>query len=122
MVTEFTTILRLLEDAYGTVNLLALVKMDDVTEKWSVVLSADWITSENFRDIFSAFASMIRQHVSEEERATIARLGVLTSDNHLATELLRYQTNTRLKDEKVNGNFIHEGLILKSTGPRSESL
>lgn len=98
------------------VDLLAVMKMDDLIDKWSILIAADWITSENHRQVFNDFVVLIKDELNEEERGTIARVGVFSTKDHLVSELLNYKTGTIITDTKVNGNKIYEGYIIKSGG------
>lgn len=116
MVDKFQTILSRVEREKGEISLLALLKMDDITNKWSVLFSAAWITEANFRDSFIYLMNLIIETLSEEERSTIARIGILPLHDHLVQELLKYKTGTKLSgSQRMNGNIVHEAEIIKSS-------
>lgn len=116
MVNKFQTILRKAEQEKGEISLLAMLKMDDITNKWSILFSANWITEENFRESFIFLRDVLMGELSEEERSTIARIGILPLHDHLVQELLKYKTGTKLSgSQRMNGNIIHEAEIIKSS-------
>jgi hypothetical protein len=96
------------------VSLLAIVKMDDLINKWSIILSANWISIENRKQIFDDFLDLLKKYFTNEELNSIARLIIMTTEEHLITELLNYKTGAEIKDQKVNGNKIYEGRIIFS--------
>jgi len=113
MVEKFKKILSAIETERGSVNLLALLKMDEFTDKWSVILSASWAKESNIDD-FKYFLRVVRANLSPQELLTIARVGISSREEHLIDLLLRYSTDAHILNEKINGNQIHEGFIIKS--------
>lgn len=116
MKEEFKTIL----DSMSTKGekptaLLALLKMDDLNDKWTVVYAdeSSSLTNEQKNAIFSRLLEEIKKKIQPEELNQIARIGIFTVKDHLVQSLLHYKTGAIIKGEKVNGNFIHEGYIIK---------
>ena len=113
MVDKFKIILNKIKTEKGSVALFALLKMDEFTDRWTVLLSADWAKEGDF-EAFKYLHNIIKENISSEELSTIARFGVFTKTNHLVELLRKYKQNSRIQEEKVNGNVIHEGYILES--------
>lgn len=116
MLDKFRSILNNLRQR-GSINLFAVLKMDDLTDKWSIFICAPWIIEENRRQIFSNVVAMLRETMEPTELPTIARVVLANRDDHLIQELLEFRSETHLGGEesiKVNGNMIHDGWILES--------
>lgn len=92
--------------------LFAILKMDDLTDRWTLIFALNDIS--NKQEFFDQALTLVRGNISAEEAQNIARIGVFPTDDHLITELLKYPTETELKDIKVNGNYIHTGYIFIS--------
>lgn len=114
MVEKFKEILRIITSEKGEVSLFGMFKMDDITDKWSVILSAPWTESSEKDDSFKYLTGLIQKSLSEEESNDIARVGIFSENEHLVQLLLEYKTGSRIQDEKINGNIIHDGFILES--------
>ncbi|MBU4210782.1 hypothetical protein KKC08_01635 [Patescibacteria group bacterium] len=115
MVKIFKEILEEIVSRKGEVNLFAILKMDEYTEKWTVILSAPWVNDENTRECFLLLRTFMIKKFSREEMDKIARMGVFTKDEHIITELLKFKEGTVIEeDEKINGNLVHEAHILAS--------
>jgi hypothetical protein len=112
---KLKTILEKFEKKQGkNIDLLAILKMDDLIDKWSIVVSAKWINDQNVKQSFNDFVKFIISGLSDEELSTIARLNVMSVDEHLAEELLKFKTGTNIENQKINGNQIYEGYIIFS--------
>lgn len=114
MVEKFQKILERIVDTKGDVVLLGIFKMDDITEKWSVIIAANWISQENRDDCFLYVSSIIQEELSEEETSKIARIGIFDSSAHLVKLLLDFKSGSEIKERQINGNTIHHGFILAS--------
>lgn len=116
MVDKFKKILFELEKANKDVSLLALLKMDEITDRWSVIFSANGLEEEaKRREMFEYLVNLIIKYVNEEDIKSIARVGVFPISNHLVQDLLKYNKNFSIKElTPVNGNVVHEGYILES--------
>ena len=99
----------------GGVFVFALLKMDELTDKWSVILSAPWISEGDSDEIFKYVLSKFKKELSPEELSSIARLGLLGESEHLVELLLQYRAGTEIRNKTLNGNEIHEGYILESS-------
>ncbi len=119
MVEKFKQILQVIKENKGIVNVFAIIKMDEITDKWSVIFSAPWITQENTTEIFNYIRQLLIDNLSREEILTIARLSVFTNNEHLIQLILgsvRVQNGEiNLKDTSLNGYKIHEAYIFEST-------
>jgi hypothetical protein len=114
MVDKFIQILQRIEDSRGPVMLFVLAKMDDIVDKWSIIISAPWTTPENRDSIFEEIRKAIIATLNSEELLEMSRLWIFQTHEHLVEELLKYRTGAILKDEKVNGNTLHFAHIIKS--------
>jgi len=112
MVEKLKQILAKLQSEKGLVTIFAILKMDDITNRWSIILSAPWINDKNTTEVFSYVVETMKKTFTQEEANTIARIGIFSEDNHLIEGLKRYSEGTIIKDEKINGNVIHEAQIL----------
>lgn len=97
----------------GEVALFALMKMDDLTDKWTVILSAPW-AKESDVGIFKYILNLIKSELSVEELPEIARVSIFPKTDHFVELLLKYKSGATITDQKLNGNQIHEGYILES--------
>lgn len=115
MVDKFREILLKIKADKGEVYLFGLLKMDELVEKWTVLLSAPWSTEATKKEDFEYIRNLIKNTLSSEEFSNVARLGILSKDAHLIQLLLRYQPDTEIANEtKLNGNVVHQGYILVS--------
>lgn len=115
MVDKLRLVLSELEAQRGSVSLFAMFKMDDVVDKWTILVGAPWVTNANGQEIFTILKSSITHNCSDEERSTIARIGIYNNNHHLIQELSHFKSNTLIKEKtQVNGNTIYEGEIIKS--------
>ena len=122
MIEKFKKILKELEDSKGEIKLFALLKMDEIVDKWSIILSASWITDEEqVRDkIFDEVIDKIDRTLTDTETDTIARLSLYNVDNYLVDLIANRCGNVvgedmkTLNNEAINGNQIHEAVILRS--------
>lgn len=114
MVEKLKEVVNKLKTANKPVWLFAFLKMDEVTDRWTLVISAPWITEENQKDEFQVLAQLLRENLDKEELYSIARVGLLAKDNELTQGLLKKKSGDEVKDEAINGNVIHEGKIIES--------
>ncbi len=112
---KFKTILELIESETGvSAVLFVLLKMDDITDRWTVLYADSSINSESRKNMFNILLEKMKMVLTAEELSSIARIGIFSIKDHLTECLLRYQSGVILKNEKINGNFIHEGFVIKS--------
>ena len=116
MVDKFKTILDNLKK-HGDVTLFAVLKMDNLTDKWSVLISATWINEDNRKEIFNEIIELIKNTMSIEEAASVARVIIAPKEDPLVLGLLEYKTVDYIGGDepiKINGNLVHEAHILES--------
>jgi hypothetical protein len=108
------------------VVLFAVLKMDELVDKWSVLVSADWIEGENNRQAFSDLIEILQDELDSDELNEIARIVIYNRSQHLVELMLKqFKEGQHIEeDAKVNGNVIHEGYIisLNNVEPGQESL
>jgi len=118
MLEKFRTIFNSLSvKGRNPVALFAIMKMDDLEDKWTVIY-ADESSSSSEQEknlIFSFILNEMKKILSAEELNQIARISVFTTKEHLVRSLLSFQTGARISNQKVNGNFVHEGYIIKGS-------
>lgn len=118
MVEKFKNILAEILKEKGTVNVFAIIKMDEITDRWSVVFSAPWIEQKNTSEIFQYLRELILKYLTNEESSTIARISVFTNKAHLIQLILKSvkveNGEINLKDTTLNGYKIHEAYIFES--------
>lgn len=104
------------------VILFAVLKMDEQVDKWSVLLSLDWITEENRQTVFTGLITALQENLSTEELDEIARIVFYRPDEHLVDMFFeKFKEGQYIKeDAKVNGNVVHEGYIITLNKGASE--
>lgn len=68
------------------VDFFAVLKMDELIDKWSVLLAAPWITEENRKEVFNSLVTILIDSLSNEEIAEVARVGILPSSSPIFPE------------------------------------
>jgi hypothetical protein len=114
MVEKLRTIVIALKKDNKPFWIFAILKMDELIDKWSLVVAAPWITPENHNEIFGLILNQIKNSLEPSELATIARLSLLNKNDHLIEELLKRASGTEIREEKINGNIVHQGTIIES--------
>ncbi|MBL8159015.1 hypothetical protein JNJ66_01000 [Candidatus Saccharibacteria bacterium] len=101
------------------VILFAVLKMDELVDKWSILISADWITGENNKEVFRSLIKILQDELEPSERDDIARVVIYDKNQHFIKLMLRqFKAGQHiLEDAKVNGNIIHEGYIIALNHP-----
>lgn len=121
-VEKFEGILSTIKREKGEVYLFMIVKIDEGSEKWSVVISAPWISFEKKSEEFTYLANLIRKSLDKEELSTIARLGIFEKKSPLVqmlTKTIKIETGTsRLQNTKINGHFIRDAYVFHSSAPK----
>lgn len=113
MVEKFKTILNEIVSTKGQVYLFALTKMDDLTDKWSVVLAAPWL-KEYDKASFNFILEIMQKYLTSEEMNSIARLGIFSKEEHLIDELMKFKGGSVIENQKINGNWVHLAYIIES--------
>ena len=119
MVDKFKNLLQRIKTEKGSVTVFAIIKMDEITDKWSVVFSASWVTDGNLTETFNYLRQLLIETLNSEEVTTIARLSVFSNTEHLIELILGSVINVTngdviLKDTTLNGYKIHEAHIFES--------
>ncbi len=115
MVEKFKEILKKIEASKGKVVLFAVIKTDDLSDKWSAILCADWAKDDNRDEIFNFIVDLFKATLTPEENESIARIAIYQKDNYVVKSLLAFKTDFVIREEtKINGFTTHEGYILAS--------
>lgn len=123
MVEKLKSILKELNKANKSVSLLAVLKMDDLTDRWSIILSSPIIEDEKSRrEVFEYFVKLLLRDLDDKEKLSIARVGAFPPGNHLVENLMEYKKGYEFTGKTpVNGNIVHEGYILESRDIKKSS-
>ena len=118
MVDKIKNLLQKIITEKGSVTVFAMLKMDEITDKWSIVFSASWITDATATETFNYLRELIISALTAEEIGSIARLSVFNNSEHLI-QLILSSVNVKngdvfLKDTQLNGYKIHEAHIFES--------
>jgi hypothetical protein len=114
MVEKFRTILAKIIQAKGAVTFFGIMKMDDLVDKWSVVLCAPWATEATHDETFRYILDLIRENVEAAELNSIARISIFSKEEHLIQLLLQFKKDAVIENQKINGNLIHQAYVLES--------
>jgi hypothetical protein len=98
------------------VKFFAAIKMDDITDRWSLVFGL--IGAKNLdkrKKVFDTIRKIIVANLDKEEMQNVARIGLFSTTDHLVKDLKRFPENELISKVKANGNFIHEGYVLISS-------
>jgi len=124
MITKLKKVMSSFEEKYGSLIVFAVFKMDEFVDRWSLVVSSnsiDKITSEKEREErFDYLFDLLTKELSEEESASIGRIGFFNTENYLIKELRNNykvdvtDTEKKIMNVKINGNTVSEGFILKA--------
>jgi len=116
MVEKFKEILQSLLTAHsGGVYIFAIMQMDELVDKWTVVLSASWATEETRKEVFEEIRSLLVGKLDTKQLSSIARIGQFSKTEHLIEELLKYQKGAVIENTRINGNLVYKGYILESS-------
>lgn len=122
IITKFQSIYSNIKEEKGNLYLFMILKMDELVDKWSIVVSAPWLTNENQAEVFNYLLTKIRQTLNQEEGSSIARLGTFQPNEHLVrlvNQSIRVEGGSpiKLENTKINGYLIHEAYIFESVMP-----
>lgn len=120
MVENLKRIVNNIENKYGGVSLFIIMKMDDITDKWSLLLTASWINDSNTSEVFDFVRKELVANLSSEDLLNIARIGIFKQDEHLVQllmtsiekEKIEIDGVSRLIEKQVNGNLIHDAYVI----------
>lgn len=114
MVEKFQKILADIEATSGKVTLLALLKMDALVDKWTIVLCAPWASDDKRDEAFNIIRNEIRKILTPEELSEFSIIAIYSKGEHLIQELLQYQSGAEVGNKPINGNIVHSGKIIVS--------
>ena len=114
MVDKLREIIDELNKDNKPVWLFACLKMDEFIDKWTLVISAPWVTESNRSEEFEKMIVLLKQKLDRQELFSIARLAFMPKDAHLVQELLKKRSGDIIRDEQLNGNKVHEGRVIES--------
>jgi len=97
------------------VSFFAILKMDDFTDKWSLIFSGPRLSDTDKKKVLFEEIAPFVYSAERFEREDVARIGIFPLTNHLVKVLRERPTGSNFKNERANGNFIHEGYILINT-------
>ncbi len=113
VIEKFRVLLKKIEDQEGKVLLFVIMKMDDLTDKWSIVISANWV-KDNKEDYFEKIVNLIKTIFTSDEISTIARLGLYKENDYMTNLFTKYKSEQQIINEQINGFKVHEAYIFKS--------
>ena len=119
MVNKLKKILQAIDENKGLVNVFAILKMDDLIDKWTLVFSASWLKEENSFATFQYIQELFKKELTQEELGSIARLGLFKSNEHIITLMtsafsITGDSDVHLENTKLNGFKVHEAYVLRS--------
>lgn len=114
MVDKFKKLMDEIIATKGHVTLFAVVKMDDLTDKWSIMLAAPWADEAHRKEAFNFVFRLLPKHFNDEERNLIARIGIFDKSEHIIELLLQYKKGAVIENERINGNVVHHAYVLES--------
>lgn len=124
LVEKFNSIFQKIATEKGELYLFMIVKMDDLSDKWSVVISAPWIDLNRKNETFDYLRGLARNRLNQEELLSVARIGIFEPTSplvRLITSTIRSEGGAnRLQNTKINGFSIHDAYIFRSVAPPNQ--
>lgn len=124
LVEKFNNIFQQITTGKGELYLFMIVKMDDLSDKWSVVISAPWIDLNQKNETFNYIRGLMKSRLTQEELLSVARIGVFEPMSplvRLITGTIRSEGGTnRFQDTKIDGFLIHDAYIFRSIAPPNQ--
>lgn len=115
MVNKLRSIYEKLIEKFDSIDLFVVARMDDFTNKWSIILSSSNITEDNRKMVFRTLVYLIQENLSAEEIAKVARIGIFDNDEYLVEKLLEHKEGHIINEETtINGNTIYEAHFFAS--------
>ena len=74
MVEKLQKILEKFKLDQKSVWLFAALKMDEITDRWSLIISAPWLSEENFQKEYEYILKTLKDNLTNEELFSIAVL------------------------------------------------
>lgn len=97
------------------IRFLAVVKMDDLTDRWSLLFGLyDSKSLDARKALFTRIRNIVVERLSDEDMQNIARIGLFDETDHIVSDLLKFTEDEELINVKANGNIIHEGIVVIS--------
>lgn len=111
---KLKAVLEALAESRGAVSMFVALKMDDLTDKWAIIVSAPWTESVGFEDIFNQVRDLLIRELDDQEMSTVARIGAYSLNSPFTRQVLeRYKSDDEIKeDTQINGNLVHTGYII----------
>lgn len=115
MVEKFESILQKILQEKKEITFFGIMKMEELSDKWSVIISASWAKAEDRATIFEYIKKLLDETFTLEERSNIAKIGIFDKDEPLIQYFLQLNgAKMWLKDSTINGIRIREAYILAS--------
>jgi hypothetical protein len=125
MVEKLKIVMGQFEERFGTLNVFAILKMDELVDKWTLMVSSASIDAAikeetKRREIFDSLFDQLTAVLSQEESASLGRIWFAITTNHVIQILIRdYKVSAgeevkKITDAKINGNTVHEGVVLRA--------
>jgi hypothetical protein len=114
MVEKLKKVIEELEISNKPFWMFAVLKMDEMVDKWSIIISAPWINDENRHTQFNLILDLLKKYLDEKELYSIGRISLLPREGHLIEELLKMNSGDIISNSPINGNTIHEGQVIIS--------
>jgi hypothetical protein len=118
MVEKYKKLLAEIEALKGEVDLFVIAQMDDLSDKWSIIISASWVKKETETQDFSSIVDLVKRNFTKEETSAIAVLSLYDTNDYVPQLFLKYNSGQEIRNEEVNGFKIQEAYILKSLSER----
>ena len=100
----------------GSFNLFALIEREDSLGKWDLVISAEWIGT-NQKQIIDMIAFRISNKLDKNEQLKLSRILILSPSDQFVQNLNLIHIEhgkTRLSNTTINGVVIREALLITS--------
>ena len=119
MVEKFNEILKEIEEQKGKVILFAIIKTNDLSDKWSVVFCAELAKDNNRDEVFSFIGDLFKKTLTQEENESIARIGIYQKDDYVVKSLLALLAFYGTEPTKRTGNcqLSHIGIAPLTASP-----
>ena len=120
-VEKFNNIFSKIKKEKGEMFLFMIMKTDEISDKWSVDISASWIDLNQKSDVFAYLTNLIKENLNSDELSIIARIGIYEPGSTLVkliTEkyIIKEGIN-RIPEQNINGFLIHDAYIFQSFAP-----
>lgn len=112
-IDKLKNVLDALVKSRGAVSMFAALKMDDWTDKWSIIVAAPWVRQTTFESVFDELRTLLIEQLGDDMN-TVARIGIFNDGEHFTKLMLdKYKTGDVIReDQQVNGNLVHSGVVV----------